>query len=146
MSSGIFGPLATVDGIAFYFLARNWWTDLCPYCADRVDVKNVCRSWFQLNPEVDGKRHVQYVESQSTNRCWISEYPSVQSFLNWHAGGEDGSNEGNQETCSFLLLKCPNGCLGSHLWDSFRGGEVYARSAWTNHSRKAQTMSIKLWP
>lgn len=83
MSSGIFGPLATIDGIAFYLLARSWWTDPCPYCADTVDAKNVCSSSFQLNPEVDGKRYVHYVESQSTNRCWISAYPSAQSFPNW---------------------------------------------------------------
>ena len=83
MSSLIFWPLATVDGIAFYFLVRSWWTDSCPYCADTVDAKNVSISLFQINPEVDGKRCVQYVGSQSTNTCWTSAYPSVQSFPNW---------------------------------------------------------------
>ena len=32
--------------------------------------------------------------------------------------GEHGSKERHQETCSFLLLECPNGCPGSHLRDS----------------------------
>ena len=32
--------------------------------------------------------------------------------------GEHGSKERHQETCSFLLLECPNGCHGSHLRDS----------------------------
>lgn len=32
--------------------------------------------------------------------------------------GEHGSKERHQETGSFLLLECPNGCPGSHLRDS----------------------------
>ena len=32
--------------------------------------------------------------------------------------GEHGSKERHQETYSFLLLECPNGCPGSHLRDS----------------------------
>ena len=36
----------------------------------------------------------------------------------WLHVGEHGSKERRQETCSFLLLECPNGCHGSHLRDS----------------------------
>ena len=34
--------------------------------------------------------------------------------------GEHGHKERHQESCSFLLLECPNGCDGSHLRDSLQ--------------------------
>ena len=125
MSLGIFWPLATVDGIAFYFLASSWWTDPCPYCADAVDAKNVYISWFQLSARWTGKGICSMSGANQRTDVEYQHTPQLSHFQidckmhkRWLHVGEHGSKERRQETCSFLLLECPNGCHGSHLRDS----------------------------
>ena len=137
-----------VDGIAFYFLARSWWTDPCPYCADTVDAKNVYISLFQINPEVDGKRRVQYVGSQSTNTCWTSAYPSAQSFPNWMWNAQTLAARGSvsmvlkPETSRDLLIP-PSGMPQWLSWIAF------ARFTWASlgdlPSRESTLQVLHCW-